>query len=106
MLAAPARSAFSRAMVEALDTALVFSRLAGGCDEDADDEDAVPEAGKKRFGGAHEGRWCSSALLDRIESAEKAAGLRPLVKKPSFSESRQGVPGMELPGVEKGELGA
>ncbi len=63
-------------MVEALTTELVFSRFAGGCN----DEEAVPEAGKKRLGGAHEGRWCSSELLDRIDKAEKAAGLRPLEK--------------------------
>ena len=57
-------------------TALIFSRFAGGCD----DEEAVPEAGKKRFGGAHDGRWCSSALLERIDRAEKAAGLSQLEK--------------------------
>lgn len=61
-----------------------------------------PGAGKKRLGGAHAGRWSSllDCLNDRAENADRPPG--PANAK-SWS-SPTGVPGMELPGVEKGEL--
>lgn len=67
-------------------------------------EDEEPAAGKNKFGGAQEGKSCSSPD-PRIDREEKAGILLPLPKNPvSLSESNLGVPGKELPGVENGEL--
>lgn len=62
----------------------------------------APGAGKKRFGGAQAGRWSSlfDCLRERAENADKPL----LPAKANSSSSPTGVPGMELPGVEKGEL--
>lgn len=79
---------------------LMRSRLGGGAPFE-DVEDAAE--GKNRFGGAQEGRSWSS--LFRMDSEEKAGALAPLPKNAaSASPSTVGVPGMELFGVEKGEL--
>lgn len=61
-----------------------------------------PGEGKKRLGGAQAGKW-SSTLDGRKDSAENAE--RPLgPPKANSWSSLIGVPGMELPGVEKGEF--
>jgi hypothetical protein len=83
---------------------LILSRLAAGAFTPNEADEEPPAAGKKRLGGAQEGRsWSSPA--PRIDNEEKAGTLLPLPKKAvSPSVSSFGVPGSELPGVEKGEL--
>lgn len=98
---------------------LMRSRLAGGCDVPPIEGKALmagcptvvafaptaldePGVGKKRFGGAHAGKWLSP-LPGRRERDENAD--RPLLlKAKSLVSSPSGVPGMELPGVENGEF--
>lgn len=64
-----------------------------------------PAAGKNRFGGAQEGKSCSSPDAPRRDREEKAGAAEPLPKNAeSTSVSIVGVPGTEFPGVVKGEF--
>lgn len=72
------------------------SRFTGRC------SDATLADGKNKFGGAQDGSW-SSAALPRILRLENMVGCVVEPKNASFSESIDGVPAREVPGLEKGD---